>query len=112
MAAPNTALFVIDIQNFLATDPATSIPHSERLKAAVQEILSTARSLNSVEGGKSCPIVFVQHEQVSEAGSLQRGTEPWELVFKPVDGASNEIIVSKTTGIAAHDTTKMQAVSS
>lgn len=98
MVKSRTALFVIDIQHFLANDPDTRIPHAEKLKAAGREILSTARNLTDSDGQDVGLIVFVQHEQNPENGALVRGTEPWTLVFQPDEGASNEWLVHKTTG--------------
>lgn len=98
MSTPNTALFVIDIQNFLAADPATRIPHADRLNAAAEEVLSAARSVNAQANQTPSTIVFVQHEEPPGQPGLTRGTEPWKLVFNPADGAANERLVSKTTG--------------
>lgn len=93
----STALFVIDIQNDLATDPQTRVPHAERIGTAGDKILATARAI--LRGKTENPptiIVFVQHEEAPESGSLVRDSEPWKLVFEPQeDGA--EILVSKTT---------------
>ena len=98
-----TALFTIDIQNELAIDPQTRIPHAERVLTASTEILKTARSIIDAhrETSRLSPsiIVFVQHEESpTEGGTLIKGTEPWELAFKPRDGIEEEILVEKTTG--------------
>jgi nicotinamidase-related amidase len=95
--ATTTALFVIDIQNDLATDPKTRVPHAERIRAAGDKILATARGI--LQGKTENPptvIVFVQHEEKPESGPLLRGSEPWKLVFEP-RGDGPEILVSKTT---------------
>ncbi|KAK4097291.1 Isochorismatase hydrolase [Parathielavia hyrcaniae] len=91
----SAALFVIDIQNDLATDPGTRVPHAERITAVGESILRTARAALEKEtlGG----IVFVQHEEVPEDGTLVRGSEPWKLVFEPRAGASQERLVHKST---------------
>jgi len=85
----NTALFVIDIQYSLAGDPATRMPHSERLCSAVTEVLKRAR-----EAKEPPLIVFVQHEETLESGDLVRGSKSWELVFKP-DEAKGDWLVDK-----------------
>ncbi|KAH6649222.1 Isochorismatase-like protein [Chaetomium tenue] len=95
-----TALFVIDIQNDLATDPATQIPHAERVKVAGHRILSTARTvLGAQNKGTTTPgmIFFVQHEEEPESGPLVRGSEPWKLVFEPRADVQEERLVSKWT---------------
>lgn len=92
-----TALFVIDIQNDLATDPSTRIPHSARIKAAGEKILAVARAAKNVPQSGPSTIVFVQHEEKPESGSLVRGSEPWQLVFEPRPGASTERLVAKWT---------------
>jgi len=96
---PRTALFVVDIQNELAGDPQTEIPHAARIRAAGDKILSAARNLASSapEGKQPALIVFVQHEERPEQGTLVNGSEPWKLVFNPHDGAKDEILVAKTT---------------
>lgn len=97
-----SALFVIDIQHFLAGDPKTSVPHADELKAAGDEILSTARAIMDGYRSKNelspLTIVFVQHEAPASEGSLVRGTEPWKLVFNPREGVSEEILLPKTHG--------------
>jgi nicotinamidase-related amidase len=96
-----TALFVIDIQNDLATDPETRIPHADRVKAAGEKILGSARAALDAESGSACgapaSIIFVQHEENSEDGPLVRGSEPWKLVFEPRADASKERLVHKWT---------------
>ncbi|KAG7284563.1 hypothetical protein NEMBOFW57_010941 [Staphylotrichum longicolle] len=92
-----TALFVIDIQNDLATDPNTRIPHSARIKAAGEKILAAARATKNIPQSGPSTIVFVQHEEKPESGSLVRGSEPWQLVFEPRPGASTERLVAKWT---------------
>ncbi|KAK4032706.1 Isochorismatase-like protein [Parachaetomium inaequale] len=95
-----TALFVIDIQNDLATDPGTRIPHAARIRAAGDKILSVARAV--LDGRGASPpspglIVFVQHEEKPEDGTLVRGSEPWKLVFEPRRDAPEELLISKWT---------------
>ena len=93
-----TALFVIDIQNDLATDPRTQIPHADRVKKATTQILAAARGV--ITRNQSDIIVFVQHEETPESGPLVRGSEPWKLVFEPSEGGladGREILVYKTT---------------
>jgi nicotinamidase-related amidase len=96
-----TALFVIDIQNDLATDPETRIPHADRVKAAGGKILGAARAALGAEPGTSpgalASIIFVQHEEKPEDGPLVRGSEPWKLVFEPRAGVSRERLVPKWT---------------
>lgn len=99
---PRSALFVIDIQHFLAGDPKTSVPHADKLKAAGDKILSTARSINDRyrSRNETSPfmIVFVQHEEPASSGALVKGSEPWKLVFNPRQGVDEEILVPKTHG--------------
>lgn len=98
MAFHNTALFVIDIQKELASDPKTEIPHASRIRNVGQQILSTVRGLNSPAGRKApILIIFVQHEEKPEEGTLVRGSEAWKLVFEPREGIAEEILVSKHT---------------
>jgi nicotinamidase-related amidase len=99
------ALFVIDIQNDLATDPATRIPHASRVRDAAGQVLVATRSqLDSARQSRQASqdqrplIVFVQHSEDPSSGPLVRGTEPWELVFPPRGGDADEIVVGKTTG--------------
>jgi nicotinamidase-related amidase len=97
-----TALFVIDIQNDLATLPQTRIPHAQRIRDAGTQILAAARGYidrHTAANAATPPllaIVFVQHEEPPESGALVRGSEPWKLVFEPRDDAS-EMLVGKTT---------------
>lgn len=97
MAPPQTALFVIDIQHALAVDPEEKITHSERLVAAAQEVIDTARSINTTSTEDPALIVFVQHEEPPESQGLVNGTDGWKLVFPPLHGAANEWLVAKTT---------------
>jgi hypothetical protein len=97
-----TALFVIDIQNDLATDPATRIPHASRIRSAGEQILSAARAgieakHNTTTISRPTTIIFVQHEEQPEDGPLVRGTEPWNLVFDPLPDAPTERLVPKST---------------
>lgn len=100
MAETRSALFVIDIQNDLATDEATRIPHAARIRSAGDEILSVARKIIDsyrVRQEKSPSIiVFVQHEETPESGPLVCGSTPWELVFNPRPDVPEEILVAKT----------------
>jgi len=97
-----TALFVIDIQNELAGDLETQIPHASRVCSAGQRILDKARAkidLVRLEGNQSpMVIVFVQHEEKPGDGSLVRGSRPWELVFRPREKDEDELLVAKTVG--------------
>lgn len=97
-----SALFVIDIQKELAQDPQTEIPHAARIRSAGDKILSTAREIvdSYRTSRKQSPsiIVFVQHEEIPDNGTLLRGAEPWKLVFNPRDNVEEELLVAKTTG--------------
>ncbi|KAK4149141.1 Isochorismatase-like protein [Chaetomidium leptoderma] len=92
-----TALFVIDIQNDLATDPETRIPHAERINTAGQKILSVARAILEAQQGQTPAIFFVQHEEKPEDGPLVRDSEPWKLVFEPHAHAHRERRIPKWT---------------
>jgi len=100
--ADRSALFVIDVQNSLATDAKTRIPDAENLNAAVGKVLASARSVvdSYRSKGEQSPavIVIVQHEESPESGDLVRGTEPWGVVFPPRDGVAEERLVAKTDG--------------
>lgn len=93
-----SALFVIDVQNALATALATRIPYAERLKPVLTEVLRVARGLPSKDSEEAPIIVFVQHSQPPEDGALVRGTKPWDLVFGPEANNANEFVIHKTTG--------------
>ncbi|KAL2135122.1 hypothetical protein VTI74DRAFT_9715 [Chaetomium olivicolor] len=99
--ATTTALFVIDIQNDLAGCAETQIPHTARIIEAGNRILATARKcLDAYRGKGGYPpaiIVFVQHEEKPEEGTLTRGSDPWKLVFEPRDGVEEELLVAKWT---------------
>ncbi|KAM0416979.1 hypothetical protein ACHAPT_013003 [Fusarium lateritium] len=97
MAPPSSALFVIDIQHDLVGDPKTEIPHAARIRDAGEVILSAARDISKTSGTQPPLIVFVQHEEAPEDGSLIKGTEPWKLVFEPRMTDDREILVPKTT---------------
>lgn len=94
---PRSALFVIDIQGENAIDPATRIPHAERVRAAGGQILAAARGIidSFRDRGAQAPslVVFVQHEDET----MVRGSAPWELVFAPREGVAEEMLVAKTT---------------
>lgn len=103
--ATATALFVIDIQNDLATDPETRIPHAERILEAGVRILAAARATiaaapRASTGTAPTTIVFVQHEEKPTQGPLVRGSEPWKLVFEPDAAAPSERLVAKWTGVS------------
>jgi len=84
---PSTALFVIDIQQSLAGDPKTRIPHATRLCSSVTEILQRARK------AEEAPLlVFVQHEESPESGDLVKDTEPWRLIFQPNEAKSDWLL--------------------
>ncbi|KAL2161051.1 hypothetical protein VTH06DRAFT_8764 [Thermothelomyces fergusii] len=96
------ALFVIDIQNDLATDPATRIPDASRIISSGDKILSAARAVlqqaeNDPDRSRLKTIVFVQHEEKPEDGPLVRGSDPWKLVFEPLPGDARERLVAKWT---------------
>lgn len=98
---PRSALFVVDIQRDLALDPKTRIPHAERIRSAGDKILVAAREIidsyrNKAQESPSI-IVFVQHEEKPEQGTLVRDTEPWKLLFEPREDVKEEILVGKTT---------------
>lgn len=103
-ALSRTALFVIDIQNDLVTDPGTKIPHADRVLAAGASVLHAARVAAAYSGdsenSRTTPdplVVFVQHEEAPESGPLVWGSKAWELVFSPLTGCpEREIVVSKT----------------
>ncbi|KAG8166965.1 hypothetical protein KVR01_002654 [Diaporthe batatas] len=96
-----SALFVIDIQRELADDPKTQIPHAERIRSAGGKILSAARSIvdqyRTAQKQSPSVIVFVQHEEKPDQGTLVRNTEPWGLVFEPRGDVQEERLVAKTT---------------
>ncbi|ERT02747.1 isochorismatase [Sporothrix schenckii 1099-18] len=102
-----TALFVIDVQAEMARDPATQIPHADRVVKAGETILQAARraitngsastSASSSSSKDTTPslIVIVQHEEPN--GTLLRGSDAWQLVLPPRLGVETEILVAKTT---------------
>lgn len=94
-----TALFVIDIQHALAGDPATAIPHAQRIRSAGTALLARGRSsIDSarVSGKKpDLEVVVVQHEETPEKGNLQKGSKAWEVVFPPREGDDHECLVTK-----------------
>ncbi|KAH6857398.1 Isochorismatase-like protein [Alternaria rosae] len=96
---PRTALFVVDIQVSLASNSSTEIPAAARIREAGTSILQRARQAidTACEQGREpdLEIVFVQHEEVAEKGDLVRGSEAWELVFKPREGDVWERLVGK-----------------
>lgn len=92
MAISTSALFVVDIQNDLASDPKTRIPHAERIRRAGDDILRAARGTTA---NPKPIIVFVQHEEAPENGPLIRGTQQWELVFNNDPENERELLMSK-----------------
>jgi nicotinamidase-related amidase len=98
---PRSALFVIDIQRELADDPKTQIPHADRIRAAGEKILSAAREVvdqyRTAQKQSPSVIIFVQHEEKPDQGTLVRDTEPWRLVFELRGGIQEERLVAKTT---------------
>ncbi|KAG5656880.1 hypothetical protein KAF25_011049 [Fusarium avenaceum] len=92
MTTPRSALFVIDIQKDLASDPKTQIPHAERIRRAGVDILSAVRG---IETNPKPVIVFVQHEESPDRGPLVKGSDPWKLVFENDPSKTNERLVSK-----------------
>jgi len=110
---PIPALFVIDIQKGIATDPATRIPHADRVLANAEKLITAFRE-NCIDlprirqdpyADKSEPppgvIIIVQHTDLQPGIGpfLQRDTEPWELVFqpRPKELGVTEFVIHKTT---------------
>lgn len=95
------ALFVIDIQNDLATDPSSKIPHASRIRSSGEKIISAARTALQAQKNNTAfrlkSIIFVQHEEGPENGTLVRGSDPWKLVFEPIPGEATERVVPKWT---------------
>ena len=96
MSSSKTAVFVIDIQHDLVGDPKTEIPHAAQIQEAVTSILAIVRQLNA-QAEKPSLVVFVQHEESPESGSLVRGSDAWQLAFNPQLGLEHEILIAKTT---------------
>lgn len=98
---PSTALFVVDIQVDQAQDPKTEIPHAGRIRKSGETILAKARAaIDTARDAGRQPdlgIVFVQHEEKPEDGSLVNGSAPWKLVLSLRDTDSTEMLVSKNT---------------
>ncbi|KAJ4421043.1 hypothetical protein N0V82_003947 [Gnomoniopsis sp. IMI 355080] len=98
---PRSALFVVDIQRELAQDPKTRISHAEKVCSAGDKILVAARAIIDSYRQKTQEspsiIVFIQHEEKPEEGTLVRDTEPWQLVFQPREGVREEMLIAKTT---------------
>jgi nicotinamidase-related amidase len=91
-----TALFVIDVQVSLARNALTEIPHAARIRDAGTQVLERARqSIDAATGVPDLEIVFVQHEEGTDVGDLVRGSEAWELVFKPREENKWERLVGK-----------------
>ena len=113
---PPKALFVIDIQEDLAGDSGSQIPHANRIRDAGTKMLADARkSIDKArEKGEEPPltIVFVQHEEKPEDGPMSRGSKPWELIFKPREEDKAERVVAKTTRMWTSFTTKSHLYSS
>ncbi|KAK0658720.1 Isochorismatase-like protein [Cercophora samala] len=98
-----TAILVVDIQNSLATDPGTKIPHAARVCEAGTRILQVARRIRDTRvREQGLPpgfiTVFVQHQESPDEGLLIWGTEPWGLVFEPRQDLVNEeeFVVAKS----------------
>ncbi|PYH88933.1 Isochorismatase hydrolase [Aspergillus ellipticus CBS 707.79] len=100
--AARKAIFVIDIQHELARNPKTRVPHAERVIAAGEGILQAARAVVDAHSRDNQPspamLVFVQHEESPAAGTMIKGSEPWDLVFAPRTSGREEILVAKKTG--------------
>ncbi|KAF5553577.1 KGD2-2-oxoglutarate dehydrogenase complex E2 component [Fusarium mexicanum] len=94
MSVPVSALFVIDIQKDLASDDKAEVPHAERIRDAGEQILEVARG---IAADPKPIILFVQHEESPESGSLVKGSKPWELVFENDPNNTRELLVSKVT---------------
>lgn len=89
---PRTALFIIDVQQSLAADHKTHIPHATRLCSSINQILERVRKTEDAP-----LLIFVQHEEPAESGNLVKDTEPWNLVFHP-DMVKGDWLVSKVHG--------------
>lgn len=104
---PAIALFVVDIQHELAGDPSTEIPAAERIREVATAILKKARNIidEAIVSGRPSPmtIIFVQHEESPDEGTLTRGSKPWELSFPPSESSSYERLVAKTTRMIPQD---------
>lgn len=98
---PPTALFIIDIQNNLATDSSTQIPHASRILSAGTQIIAAARQVvsDAKAAGSETPLslYFIQHEEPATSGPLVRGSEPWKLVFEPIPERGEELIAKSTS---------------
>lgn len=109
-----SALFVIDIQRELADDPKTQIPHADRIRSSGEKILSAARNIvdqyRAAQTQSPSVIVFVQHEENPDQGTLVRDTEPWSLVFEPRGGVQEERLVAKTTRKQARSAARNDAL--
>jgi len=83
-----TALFVIDIQHVLASNPSSRIPHAARIIDTGTKILASTRALieHSHTHGSTpaLEIITVQHEETPDKGNLQRSSKEWELAFPPL----------------------------
>jgi nicotinamidase-related amidase len=93
---PDTALFIVDVQNGLANS-ASEIPHAARVRQATETILERARGAQSYSStGKVVEMYFVQHEEPpnNDIPNLARGTDAWKLVYTPRE---DETLVSKNT---------------
>jgi nicotinamidase-related amidase len=101
MAAKRTALFIIDIQNDLATDPQTRIPDAGRLLDSAEKVIASTRkqldTLRQTHNESRPLIVVVQHSEDPSSGPLVKNTKPWDLVFHPRPDDADEILVGKTT---------------
>jgi nicotinamidase-related amidase len=95
-----TALFVIDIQAELASDPNTAIPHAARIRAAGSALLARARGVVDASNPSDLEIVIVQHAEDPQGtdATLIAGSKAWELLFPPRAESKDERLVAKTTG--------------
>ncbi|KAJ8114338.1 hypothetical protein OPT61_g3760 [Boeremia exigua] len=95
----HTALFVIDIQNSLACDPSTQIPHASRILSAGTSLLARTRGAIDSARARDEPtpveVVVVQHEEGPEKGALQRGSQAWGVAFPPRENDPDERLVAK-----------------
>ena len=110
---PIPALFVIDMQKGIATDPATRIPDADRVLANAEKLITAFRE-NCIDlprirkdlyTDESEPppgvIIIVQHTDLQPGIGpfLQQDTAPWELVFqpRPDELGVTEFVIHKTT---------------
>lgn len=96
-----TALFVIDIQSELASDPTTAIPHAARIRGAGSALLDRARAaIDESYPSSNLEIIIVQHAENPDDNpdaTMIKGSKAWELVFPPRAACADERLVGKTT---------------